>query len=501
MANGKKIRQFTLVQFEKNPRTGEHIADLLEIASNLNKYKSFTNWAYCIHDKDLYTQDAIDDMNYTLSLEAKQAGLKDESAVNAYMADNAWCKLGDVKGKHIHIVVKTSNAMPIDQIARFLGVPEFLIKTVKGKGAFLDCVQYLTHEKEEQQKLGKHRYDDLEVIASASCLHWREELNRRKVDEEKYGVGKSLKEKYIIDVARYGVTLSQCCRELDPDIYVCMLKRLQQARHEYITRYAPLPNTRISVYVFGDGGVGKDVFCDLLSHFLYPDFLDIRDVLFGAGDAGSVFDGYDGQPVVTFSDVRASTFVSSVGRRSVLTILDPHPKLQAGNVNVKFGNVKLLHSYNLINGIENIHKFVTGLSMAYFDKSGVAHGSEAANKEQFYRRIPVVVHILPHSIKIFLNRGIFSGSRDFSHYVLYREISGNLAKLQAACGSDRETLCKAAAPIFTHVILALSHLKDKLDKSAVSGSDLESVLSSMHFGEILKNGCTLDAEGENNETN
>lgn len=85
MANGLHIRQFTVCQFEENPRTGEKIADLAQIAANLEKYKSFTTWAWCIHDRDEYTQDAIDDMRCTLEHEAKAAGLTDEAAIAEYI--------------------------------------------------------------------------------------------------------------------------------------------------------------------------------------------------------------------------------------------------------------------------------------------------------------------------------------------------------------------------------------------------------------------------------
>lgn len=196
MGNSMKLRQFTVCQFEKNPRTNEYIVDLNDIIKRLGSYTSFTEWACCIHDKDVYTDDAIDDMRYTLIKEAKKQGITDEVAVSEYISSNSWAKVGDIKGKHIHVVVKCANSLKIEHIANWLGVPEHLVKKVKGRGAFLDCLEYLTHENEKQQELGKYRYDDSEVITSASASDWRERLNLRKVDEDKYGVGKNLKQKY-----------------------------------------------------------------------------------------------------------------------------------------------------------------------------------------------------------------------------------------------------------------------------------------------------------------
>ncbi|MDE6832824.1 MAG: hypothetical protein K2J39_01040, partial [Ruminococcus sp.] len=346
---GASARQFTICQFERNNRTGEYLQDLNEIIKNLRKYSTFTEWAYCIHDKDVYTQDAIEDMHCILEEEAKALGIKDETSLSEYVSKNSWAKIGDVKGKHIHIVVKANSSIPLERISRFLGVPEFLIKIKKGRGAFLDCVEYLTHEAEEQQKLGKYLYNDSEVVTSSSASDWRERLNSRKIDEEKYGVGKNYKQKFIIDVAEYGMTLNQCFKELDSDEYIGMLGKLQKARQEYLMRKATLPNTRINIYVFGAGGTGKDVFCELLSYALYPEFDDIRDISFGIGDSKSTFDGYDGQPVITWSDVRAGHFFS-FGKRLTLLALDPHPKAQGGNVDIKFGSTRLINSFNIING-------------------------------------------------------------------------------------------------------------------------------------------------------
>lgn len=478
------------MQFECNPRTGEKIVDLEKISENLKKYKSFTYWAYCIHDKDVYTQDAIDNMIYILNMEAKAKGIKEESSLNEYVKENAWCQLGDVKGKHIHIVVKSNGAMSIEQIARFLEVPECLINVIKGKGAFWDCVQYLTHEDEDQQKLGKHRYDDSEIFTSVSCRDWRKQLDSRKIDEEKYGVGKTKEQKYIIDVAKYGKTLNECCRELsdEMDLYVAWSVKLQRARQEYLSKLAVLPNTRISIYVYGAGGVGKDVFCELLANALYPDKSDIRDVLFGIGDGVSTFDGYDGQPVITWSEMRASNLLSFVGRRSVLTVLDPHPKLQSGNVNVKFGNTKLIHEYNIINGVDNWTGFIRELAKGYRDQNAVLHHNEQSNMEQFYRRIPIIIWIQPDRFSISVNEGVFLGNRNFMNYRLHKEISGSFAELQALCGANTELLRKLSAPLIGHVLEVVQSLKNRLDVPELSEAEIYQRLLSKNYGAVLNSG-------------
>ena len=46
----------------------------------------------------------------------------------------------------------------------------------EGQGTFLDCVEYLTHEHEKQQKLGKHLYSDEEIHAN---FDWRMAVDER----------------------------------------------------------------------------------------------------------------------------------------------------------------------------------------------------------------------------------------------------------------------------------------------------------------------------------
>lgn len=487
MGNSMKLRQFTVCQFEKNPRTNEYIVDLNDIIKRLGSYTSFTEWACCIHDKDVYTDDAIDDMRYTLIKEAKKQGITDEVAVSEYISSNSWAKVGDIKGKHIHVVVKCANSLKIEHIANWLGVPEHLVKKVKGRGAFLDCLEYLTHENEKQQELGKYRYDDSEVITSASASDWRERLNLRKVDEDKYGVGKNLKQKYIIDVAEYGMTLNQCYKKLDGDEYISMLCKLQKARQEYLTRKAILPNTRINVYVFGSGGTGKDVFCELLSQALYPELDDIRDVMFGIGDGNSTFDGYDGQPVLVWSDFRASHF-QNLGKRLTLTALEPHPKFQGGNVDIKFGSTKLINSYNIINGVENFHVFIQRLTDAFVTRDGLHSASEVNNIEQFYRRIPVVVCLAPDRFTITVNSGVYFGNNNFQSYELYKQIKGSFAYLQKVCGSDKEFLKKLSSTMISPVVEIIREIHKKLDTPEKSRDDIIRDLDKLGFGDVLSVG-------------
>jgi hypothetical protein len=491
--NATKCRQFTVCQFNYNPRTGDFIADLSAIVRNLERYKSFTEWSWAIHDEDTYTQDAIDEMNNTLRKEAEKLGLKDEAAIYRYIGQNVWAKLGDKKGVHLHIVVKMTYALEIWKIADWLGVPEFLVKMVKGKGALLDCTQYLTHEKETEQALGKHLYDDSAVHTSESFKDWRERLDARAIQEAKYGKGKTPVQKYVIDVLKYGKTLLQCKHEMDPNDYMDNLPKLQKARQEYLMS-AELPNTRITFYVYGDGGIGKGIACELLARGLCPQLEDIEDIIFPIGSDNATFDGYDGQPVVIWQEMRAADFMSNQGRRTTLVALEPHPRRGDGCVNVKYGKTKLINAFNIINGIDKYDVFIKALAGEYKDKNGVEHHAETKNLEQFYRRFPVIIPISEQMFDILINSGVFNGTREYEQYASYASMVGSFARLQQMCGNNQPLLIDMSKPLVDPMIQVSEELRKRLDTPEMTEAEIRAEAARLGYGTRINGDGTTDEQ-------
>lgn len=498
VSNGLRLRQFKFCMFEFNRLTGERICHFDDIINNLKRYKTLGDWAYCIHDKDVYTQDAIDNLCASLASSARKQGIKDDLALNEYINQNLNVKIGDKKGRHIHVVCRPKRGVEISEVVKWLGVPENFILTInEGKGrttGFWDCVRYLTHEDEEQQKLGKFLYPDSEVFTSDSISNWRDVLNTMKIDEDKYGKGRSISERFIIDVLKYGKSISQCYSEMDEIMFLSSLHKLQNSRQQYLINNAPLPNTRINVYVYGVGGAGKDVFCELLSHFLYPDVKNINDVVFGIGGGSSTFDKYDGQPVVTWSDVRASDLISAIGRRAVLTAFDPHPKMQSGNVNVKFGSTRLINKFNIVNGVDNPHKFIKDLASSYSDSSGVYHNAEDNNIEQFYRRFPIIVWLSSNKYRIMLNTAVYSGLPDYRNYD-YHEYAGSFKELQRLCGSNKSLLYEISEKMVAPLVRAVNILRVKLDSQIISEETALGLFDSLHYGSCLASDSQIDLSG------
>ena len=147
---GLKARIFNIMQYEKHPETGETLLTEEKIKDAV-AHRTIRRWAYICHDKDVYS--ALDE-------EQNPEHIK-----------------GETKPRHWHIVIEMgTNQAEIGTIAKWFGIAENFVNVAKGKGAFLDCVQYLTHEGEKQQQLGKRLYEDSEVKAKEG-FDFRRELD------------------------------------------------------------------------------------------------------------------------------------------------------------------------------------------------------------------------------------------------------------------------------------------------------------------------------------
>ena len=112
-------RIFHAVQYEVNPFTYEPLGFARDNIVACISHKTVTRYAYICHDKDKITLDDID-------------------AENSIYTKN---DLGKEKGRHWHIVIETArNDYPISTIAGWLGIPENMISTPKGHGAFIENV-------------------------------------------------------------------------------------------------------------------------------------------------------------------------------------------------------------------------------------------------------------------------------------------------------------------------------------------------------------------------
>lgn len=264
-------RVFFITQNEKYLDTDRVLMSVERIEKAVAK-KGMTDWAWIKHDQDQYTAEEAEKL---------------PGAV-----------VGQPKADHFHIAIRRKSFATLGQIARAFGVPPNAVE-IKPQGAFLDLIEYLTHEHPNQIAKGKHHYDDDEVHAS---LDWRPALEEHKLARSaKAGQRASLKKRDAIrEAVMLGeVTLKQI-REDERAIYIQDLEKLQKLRQDFMV-HQPAPRHRTNYYIGSPAGAvrkgrtGKTQLAKLVARMLYPD-LDADECYHVATDARVPLQNYKGQP-------------------------------------------------------------------------------------------------------------------------------------------------------------------------------------------------------------
>lgn len=401
-----KWRIFNVMQYEKHPETGETLLTEEQIRVALLSHRTVKRWAYICHDKDVYS--ALDE------------------------EQNPNHKAGEIKPCHWHVVLECGSNVEIGVVARWLGVAENFVETAKGAGAFLDCVQYLTHEQEKQQLLGKRLYADSEV---KSNFEFRAELDKRAENRAKYNRDLNLKERIRMEVLLNGMTLRQVIDKY-PYEFQQDFAYLERCRIRYISKIAPMPRRRINYYVEGSGGIGKGLISRALARALIDrdNLLKDDEIFFEVGADRTSFEGYDGQPVLIWNDCRASTLLTKLeGRENVFNVFDPHPAdIQQ---NIKYGSIRLNNEINIVNSVQTWKEFLDELAAEY-KRNGQVHKAE--DKKQSYRRFPFFLVLHEEDYDLGMNKGVFDGTREFEQYMMYRGMQANMRRIADRCGDNYE---------------------------------------------------------------
>lgn len=392
-----KARIFFIMQYEKHPVTGETLITEEQIQEGLD-HKTIKRWAYAKHDKDIWNDDdELDDPNHVS---------------------------GEVKPDHWHIAIELpKNNTEVSTIAKWFGIPENFVEIKRGRGAFLDCVEYLTHEHIKQQELGKYRYDDSEVISN---FNWRDELNERALSRAQYGTEMTMKERLRMKVLNGEMTLKEV-KEKHRINYISDRDMLQKLRMEFISDSEP-PEIRHNFYISGGGGVGKGVASICLARSLYPEIKNEEELVFRVGAYETSFIGYDGQPVIIWDDFRSYDLIKCLGTRgNVFNVFDTTPK--KAKQNVKYGSVNLINAVNIVNSVQPWEEFLDGLVGQYTDKSGNTYAAEESERSQSYRRFPFIMPLRTEDFDILINKGYVDESERYDEYRRYKNMLGNFGKI------------------------------------------------------------------------
>ena len=447
-------RIFNIMQYEYHPDNAydedgnlipgvEPLLSQAQIDDGL-RHRCFTNWAYIWHDKDVYTEE-------------------DEKK-------NPRHRAGETKPRHAHIVIQCKNAQEVSDVARWFGIPENFIHLPKerkgaqeseeglrmpsGRGAFLDCVRYLTHEDKRQQDLGKTLYPDDDVVAN---FDWRTEV-------DKYVEGRMSKADVMRqNVLQKGWTLKQC-REEDPLTYSKIRSSLPPLRLDYLMDKEPCP-FRINIYIDGPGGMGKSSFCEYIAQVL---FQGVDDPYFVVGnDERVTFDGYDGQPIIIWDDWRVTDFIQRFNPQGTYRILDPHPKKLSEQA--KHSRVVLTNAINIIDGVQPYDEFISGLAGTYTNKRTGIH-YQAEDETQAWRRFPMILCVHEDDFDVLLNEGFVNKDmRAIKSMMMYAHVRGSMKNVMERLDGEakEKVLLDFSRPVLDGVKKVEESHEDKISDPAL----------------------------------
>ena len=443
----------------------EKLKDELEKRSVRNK-GSIENYAFIIHDKDIYTQEKI---------------LKEQPEL-----------YGKPKTPHIHCVMKFSYNQDLERITEWFGVPANFFEKASGRNAWEEKCLYLTHEDDKQQALGKHLYSDDEITADFDFREFIDDYKAKKL-EMKSKYGKTVlteKEMLRMDVLQFGLTLKQAMLR-KPVLFAEDYNTLKKMRGFYLQQQTP-PPFRLNLYIEGTGGVGKDLMARSIARSMYPDILDLNEVVFEVGADKVSFDGYDGQPVIIWRDVRAGELIGKFGRENLLGgILEPFQGEIKHNQHVKYDCVSLVNSVNIFTGADPWADFLNGLVGEYTDKNGRRFKSE--NKAQSYRRFPLIIPVSQSDFDIMLNEGFMQDNHNWTQYFVYKNISGNFAQTHAFLSGNEQKTREIEDKMSSHVIGAVEEIQEKTKRKELTDEEIEKMFAD--YGKA-KTGAEIEAERE-----
>lgn len=419
------------------PEIVSEFVDLLRKEELDNGEPALKHWAWCLHDKDPYTEDDF--------LETERELLP--------------AKLPEGnKPAHIHLALEFANARyntALVKIIRENFFADFRIENIrppKAKNmAFMAISAYLTHCRTEEQAKGKYRYPDDSVQCDFDYTTevWKylaskdQDAARLKKDR------RFLADRLIDQIETAGLTIEEAkqeCKSYKGFAYFLRNeKNFKAARMEYIKKHYKM-KPRINIYIHGASGTGKSTLSKYLACALFPN-LPEEEVVFAVGGQGVRFDDYDEQTTIIWEDVRAEILRKEYSAEGILNLMELNPKKRA--YNIKFGKVTLTHQVNIFTCPDNHEDFFKDLLIS--PKDDLSQSSRLEDIEQVMRRFAIVINLGNTEIDILRNEKLFGTDRNIkSQFRQYSKILNvNITELNSLFAEDalQAAFDKITAPI------------------------------------------------------
>lgn len=505
-------RVFSVMQYRAHPETAEIMLTQEQIDEGLAVLRDrLYRWAYVWHPYDRLVE------------------------VDGGTGETVCCGL---KGLHAHMVLWVDDAQgprpTIRTVSDAFSIPSARVKPPKelvaqegaeehnGRGAaekaFFDLSEYLPHEsrgkdairginkpdrhylvdKDQKGKPGKYQYGRGRIVAN---FDFGRELDahmalRRNAAE---GGGGAKLSKLFQAVGQGSLTLKQV-RDQEPAIYFAKgnLAHFQKLRGDFLS-YQDAPESVMNFYVFGEGGTGKDLLAKALARALVR---GSEKPYFKVGGENVSWEGYDGEPVVIWEDMRVGDMIRTAKSRGMLfRILGPWREPdEKPIVNIKGSKTQLLNRVNIVTGPQGYEEFLRGLAGEYESlQGGVRVQYQAENLGQGFRRFPVIIPVAEREFSIFVNSGVLNGTREYQSYERYEHMRQDLELLARRCKAIKDTAERerVRGEIEARTVAPIVEQHDRIARpelDAVDGDDLFAEFASV--GQPIQSGAEGIADDE-----
>lgn len=366
-----------------------NIPNMKAVLDQYHASGDITDYAYCVHNRDKYTQEDEDKANAEIARGVQRKALK----------------AGEAKPEHIHIEIRLKEAKSLTALAKFLGVPEQWVVYVRENKdgepeTFDDKCVYLCHEREPD----KTPYDYSEIVCTfdyaAMMAKYALRLKRKKKSKQ----SKAFRDEHINKIAAGEESVKDFIREFGYATYEDNKRRYDNAETHYMRTAYQGVGVRMTMLITGPSTVGKSPLAQVYACSLFPDIKNPREVFFSTGDNGATLQGYQGQPVIIWDDYRAVDFIQTFGRKVLFnSLFSLHPS--PTDFNIKYGSVVLRHTFNIVTCIDDIDTFARELAGEYTDKMGNFHKGEEKQVLQVYKRIWGLSEVTEEEIRLMFNMG------------------------------------------------------------------------------------------------